>query len=1181
VKFPSRKSEKLMRHACFAGIRLVLALLIFCAGLLAQQTSLPRRNPDQPQPPTKLNTFELEKENSDHVSASPQQIREILIRDPGLLVALKRWVSKEATSNGQVIDDADLTDEAIFDRLGSDIVFRSAATRLLQRYGYLTPSVNPNSDLGKQQELVLKERARRIVQVEQQEDAESLKPPTDEDSQQSIQKANTCDPRHDEDCEESPNPHSQKRSNDSNTPQLPRTGPQVSPLPAEPSVNSTILRAGLSSSQLDSTSLGSGNASDLMRMASLAGGSRDLLSSRPSLADAESMAETLRASSSNNDPNTSRNAVGSISTSGRGLSNDSTENNRRGSSSMNSRKDISQGTIVHKQNPYSDIPSLYDLYVQVPARDRAPERFGIDILSNGDRDSEAIPMDLPVGPDYVVGPGDSLSIDLWGGVSQRMVRLVDRQGRISLPEAGPMLVSGKTLGDIQLSVQQVLRSEYRDTSADVSLSRLRTIRVYVVGEVPNPGAYDISSLSTPLNALVAAGGVTQRGSLRSVKHYRGKALIEVVDAYDLLLRGVGTDEKRLETGDSLLVPPTGAQITIEGMVRRPAIYELSGENSLEQALELAGGVLPAAALEHVEVERLVAHQKRTMFNLDLSAAEGVDVAAAKLSKFQVQDGDRIHIFPIAPYNDQAIYLQGHVLRPGRYSYQQGMRISNLINGYSDLLPEPAGSYAEIIRLNAPDFRPTVESFDLAAAFANPESSPKLQPLDTIRIFSKFDFEPAPDVWVGGEVRDPGLYATSGQARLRDAIYLAGGVSSNAALDSAQLFRTAKDGTSKILSVRLSEALAGNPADNLLLEPHDRVIIHRSSAKVDPPTVYVKGDVAKPGRYLLTSGMRVEDLVMLSGGLKPSADSQNAVLTHQATNPANNSVSSTTSIDLVAAMADNSAENITLGNGDVLTIRQNPGWNNLGASVTIRGEVLHPGTYGIQPGESLAAVLAKAGGFTSQAYPYGTVLTRREVRELEMQSRQDLVARVKAESVQLKALPENDDDQKNAKLTAIAQTQATITQLETNLPVGRVVIQSGPDLKSFDKAAASTPLRSGDTILVPKKANYILVNGQVFNSTAVGFVPGRSAKWYLSQAGGLTQLADKDAVFVIRADGSVLAAKNNNSMWSGDPMTSVLLPGDSIVVPEKAARVGNKNWTLLIQSAQVATSVAVAIAYLKP
>ena len=207
----------------------------------------------------------------------------------------------------------------------------------------------------------------------------------------------------------------------------------------------------------------------------------------------------------------------------------------------------------------------------------------------------------------------------------------------------------------------------------------------------------------------------------------------------------------------------------------------------------------------------------------------------QLDAFKIQDGDQIQIFPIAPYNEQAIYLQGHVLRPGRYSYHDGMRLRDLIASYGDLLPEPAANYAEIVRLNPPDFRPSVESFDLAAALANPGTSPTLQPLDTVRVFSRYDFEPPPTVWVGGKVRAPGQYRTSGQARLRDAIYLAGGVSPDAGLDSAQLFRTQPDGTMKIFSVNLSGALAGNPMDNLLLEPRDRVLVHRiPPASIRPP-----------------------------------------------------------------------------------------------------------------------------------------------------------------------------------------------------------------------------------------------------------------------------------------------------------------------------------------------------------
>jgi hypothetical protein len=208
--------------------------------------------------------------------------------------------------------------------------------------------------------------------------------------------------------------------------------------------------------------------------------------------------------------------------------------------------------------------------------------------------------------------------------------------------------------------------------------------------------------------------------------------------------------------------------------------------------------------------------------------------------------------------------------------------------------------------------------------------------------------------------------------------------------------------------------------------------------------------------------------------------------------------------------------------------------------------------------------------------------RREVRDLEMKSHMELVERVKAQQVTLKALPDTDADQKNAKLTAIGQTEATLAQLQASAPIGRVVMHISPDMKAWQNTAADVPVRDGDVLFVPKKAGYVLVNGQVFNPTAVSYQPSHSAKWYLSQAGGVTQIADKKAVFVIRADGSVIAAKNNSSGWWGsDPMSATLRAGDTIVVPEKTPKIGGRNWAVIMQSAQMASSVALAVAYIHP
>ncbi len=1167
VVVPSVFHKMLLRSACFFAA-LILLLCTLMHGQTTQRTG-PQQRDAQGNRTAEMS--DLEKDNLNRVAASPVQIKALLAKDPGMLVELKRWVAKDAADNGQVVDDSNLSDQAIFDRLDRDVAFRSVATRLLQRYGYLLPEPNPDSNLAKEQELVLKERARRLVQIETLEDNQSLQPQRNGQNGQEVERTTACDPQQDGDCEKSGARSQQSYRPRENAPASPETDPQY-PQDTQPPVSSprtmqtNLSTDGLGQSDQTSNPQVERASSSIKSSADAPFGPQHSNAPNP---DDLSAAQNSRAYSD---------GTGSREVAAREDVPPPYMRSNKRPKPLEREEDATPVKMVRPANPYADVPSLYDMYIQAAAWQRPAERFGSEIFRNTINQPDVIPMDLPVGPDYVVGTGDSLSIDVWGSVTQRLVRLVDREGRIALPETGPVLVTGKSLGDVQLEVQHALRTAYRDVSADVSISRLRTVRVYVVGEVAQPGAYDISSLSTPLNALFAAGGVTARGSLRTLKHFRGQQLVEQVDAYDLLLHGIRGDLKRLENGDTLLVPPIGPQATVDGMVRRPAVYELLDETSLAQVLELAGGILPAAALRHVEVQRLEAHEKRTMLTLNLAPTADPDELAKQLEAFKVRDGDQVHIFPIAAYNEDAIYLQGHVLRPGRYSYKPGMKLTDLISSYADLLPEPAPHYAEIIRLNPPDFRPSVESFDISSALANPASAPALKPLDTVRIFSRYDFERPPEVWVDGEVHLPGSYRTSGQAHLRDAIFLAGGITSDASLDSAQLFRQEANGTLKVLSVDLSQALAGNPVDNIILESRDRLLVHRNLARVDPPTVNIRGEVSKPGRYPLADNMRVEDLVRVAGGLKRSAFADTADLTRFA---AGNGGAERIEVKLAAAMSNDPNEDVPLRNGDVLAIRQIPQWNDLGASVTVRGEVVHPATYGIEPGERLSSLLARCNGFTPQAFPYGAVLIRQEVRDLEMRSHLELVNRLTVERGYLKALPDSDSDQKEAKLVAISQTDTALQQLEATPPIGRMVIHIPSDLSRLPKTPGDVQLRDGDVLIIPKKTNYVVVSGQVYNPTAVSYVPGRSAKWYLSQAGGVTQVADKSAVFVVRADGSVLAAKNNSGFWTGDPMSTVLKPGDSIVVPEKAPKIATRNWTALLQAAQVASSVALTVAYIHP
>ncbi|HKS72717.1 MAG TPA: SLBB domain-containing protein [Terriglobales bacterium] len=838
--------------------------------------------------------------------------------------------------------------------------------------------------------------------------------------------------------------------------------------------------------------------------------------------------------------------------------------------------------MVRRPNPYADVPSLYDLYVQAGTTNRPIERFGLDVFRKGAANPDYIPMDLPVGPSYVVGPGDSLSIDLWGGVSQRLPRTVDREGRVALPEVGPVLISGRTLGEAQEIVQRALRTQFRDVSADVSLLRLRSVRVYVVGDVTSPGAYDVSSLSTPLNALFVAGGVTAQGSLRRLQHYRGKQLVEEVDAYDLLLHGIRGDLQRLENGDSLMVPPLGPVVTVEGMVRRPAVYELRNEKTLLDVLDLSGGILPAAALRHIEVQRLVAHEKRTMLSVEIGETGDPEAVRAQMSGFEVQDGDEIHIFPIAPYNSASIYLQGHVLRPGRYSYKPGMKLTDLVASYADLLPEPSTRYAEIIRLQAPDYHPVVETFDLATALEHPEKAPKLEPLDTVRIFGRFDFEPDPEVLITGEVRAPGRYRASGQQHLRDVIFQAGGVTPDVWLDSAQLFRRQPDGTTRVFSINLRDALEGDPLNNVLVQPRDRILVHRQPEQVSPASVYVRGDVARPGRYPLAANMHVADLVQSAGGLLRSANPDSGDLTHYAI--ANSSGERVEAghqdLNLAAALAGKEDQNLPLHDGDVLTVPQVARWNDIGAVVTLRGEVRKPGVYGIRPGERLSSLLKRAGGLLPTAYPRAAVFERNEVRDLQQKSRQELIQRLEQESTVVKTSASTTGTEEAALQQAAMQQRQRVLDALRRAPVsGRLVIHLRPDRKDFAGSPDDIELRAGDSLTIPKQPGAVLVIGQVYNSNALTYTPGRNAGWYLSRAGGPTQLANKGEIFIIRADGSVTGGKQGG-FWSGSVLSSTLGPGDTIVVPEKPV-LGSSTLKNVLSVAQIASSAALVAAVAIP
>jgi protein involved in polysaccharide export with SLBB domain len=1147
------------------------------------------------------------------VSLSADKIISILLQEPGLLLQVKKALVRKAFEQGRILDPKDLTDDALFRIIQEDDGIRIVATREIEDRSYVRAKPTreelarnlpcrqpPDSEMLAKQSQSSPE-AKETTRIPSQEEVYWIKHEGDLDCYltqylpygmaQSLygQPQNTQTPSRQQyppsqypqqQYPQQQYPQQQYQQPQSPQPQYPSQGPQQGPstdnrrelelTQTQPSQG----YFGMESEQSDMASIQPDELPNLLNASQTGSFSR---SSRSGIGAGGAGAQGLTLPPSMGSSLGS--SIGSLLGSQNGLSGfpqeTRLENQARSPLQPYSfPKAPQQPMLRHRPNPYADVPSLYDLYAQYSKRSPRLERFGEDIFRNGTGNLDELPMDLPAGPDYVVGPGDGLTISLSGGISQRLQRVVDREGRVVLPEVGGVDVSGRSLGDVQHLVQTILRSQFRGVDADVSLSRIRTVRVYVVGDVERPGAYDVSSLSTPLNALYTAGGPTSGGSLRILRHYRGQQLIQEVDAYDLLLRGIRGDMQRLQAGDTIEVPPLSGVVTVEGMVRRPAIYELGGEKSLAEVLQLAGGVLPSGTLRHVDVERLESHESRTMLRLDIPENDNQEQVTQALEDFKIQDGDKIKITPILPYADKTVYLDGYVSRPGKFAYSDGMKVTDLIKSYKDLLPEPSTSHAEIIRLSQPDYTPVVLAFNLGDALAGKDEDLVLKPFDTIRVFSKYDFEDPPVITISGEVRDPGDHLTNGAPHLRDAIYLAGGTTRDALLDDVQIYRKAGDGNLQVISVNLTKALEGDEKYNILLKSKDRVFIHRDLNKLDPAMVSVEGEVARPGKYPLGEDMTAAQLVRVAGGLKRGAYTEEADLTRYEVEQGTKVVGDHVSVPIARAMLGEPDSDVRLRDGDVLTIGQISHWQDLAATIQVKGEIAHPGGYGIQPGERLSSVIARAGGFLPTAYPYGAIFERVELRDIEEKNRADLIERIKAEAKNVKLVPEMDqDDQAQAKATVL-QYKTTIDKLQNTPPAGRLVIHVSSDVKRWANTPADVQVRAGDTIYIPKRPGMILVDGSVYNPTGITYKPGKDAGWYLKQAGGPTAMANRKGTFVIRADGSILGGAG--SMFSGGVESAELRPGDMVVVPEQIYSFSDK-FKSTLSIAQIASSIGTAIA----
>ncbi|MCK5344135.1 MAG: SLBB domain-containing protein, partial [Candidatus Heimdallarchaeota archaeon] len=511
------------------------------------------------------------------------------------------------------------------------------------------------------------------------------------------------------------------------------------------------------------------------------------------------------------------------------------------------------------------------------------KQFGYDIFQSS---STFAPVDnVPVGPDYIIGAGDNMIVYIWGKVVQETFNVtVDQDGKINLPKSGNIYVWGLPFTEAEKLIKNTLSEQYANLQISVTMGKLRTIKVFVLGDVEKAGAYTISALSTVFHAVYESGGPTKLGSMRSVKLIRNNEVVDIIDLYEFLLEGNKSRDYKLQSGDTVFVPSIGEVAGIAGNVKRPGIYELKDKVKVSDLLALGGGLTPIGYLQRVQLERIKNRQRRVIIDLKL---DSIDDLADSEKNIPVQDGDLVSIFSVLSQRYNFVSVEGNVLRPGDYEFIPLMTVNDLIKQ-------------------------------------------------------------------------------------------AGGVEIGTYLERAEVYRVKDNRSKEVIPVNLSMLLKGDEKEDLQLKEWDKLVVYSNGDILPERQVEISGAIYKPGEYDITPNMKLNDLIFRAGGLKPTASLNNAELYRICVNNG----SKIMKIDLSGKGQKSIIQKgILLEESDHLYVREESEYKRK-KIITLKGDVKFPGEYVAEKNESLSSIIARAGGFTEEAFLKGTVFTRESVKQIQ-------------------------------------------------------------------------------------------------------------------------------------------------------------------------------------------------------
>ncbi|HNX75573.1 MAG TPA: SLBB domain-containing protein [Candidatus Rifleibacterium sp.] len=742
------------------------------------------------------------------------------------------------------------------------------------------------------------------------------------------------------------------------------------------------------------------------------------------------------------------------------------------------------------------IPNQFEIEKEVQKRlatESLLKNFGREFFEEGELIKSSLFSGLAPS-NYQLGPGDELKIIIWSELGDETVYdvQVNPEGQIYVPIIGVLGVSGLTVGEFEQTVLGQLSGKFKHFKGQATLTKVRTIQIFVVGEVEKPGAMNVSGLATAFSALYQAGGPTQRGSMRRINVLDSSGKAKSIDLYRYLLSGDRTQDIAVKNGDTIFVPTAETRITVTGMVSRPAIYELIGATSLSDVLEMAGRVLPKAYSGRAMVTRWTGDRRRESFDIKLSDAEA-------LKKFKILNGDEVKIEQATEMVGNQVNLEGPVVRPGEYSVDEELTVAELINRAGGIIKEDANLERGQIYRKGDGGQQQVLTFNVRFALAGDKSQNHvLKPFDRVRLFAENEITAdISRISIDGAIRRPGQYVYRDGMKLADLVVKAQGLSLDAA-DEIEIARVKEDSSSEIIKASIKAALADEKSpDNIVLQPLDRVsILARGDSLIEPEVVVLKGQVKRPGPYALTHrGERLSSLIERAGGLTSMAFAEGTVFMRK--------------IDHVTSE------------------------KQLETTETVQDDLFRQATL------DLRADLLRSGAKVDDLVTLRSEVEGEKVKE---QVAGDLV------TVPAKSAQELTSEQSSGYAGIEMSTRSMKNQmLRIPIPMKKIVERQANEYEDI-------ALLDGDQITIPVQPTTVSVFGSVMNPTTILYNPGNSAGYYINRAGGFNGHSDHRRTIVVRANGEVLRMRNIKKVERGDII--LVPPKPKLIRPDPLKELSN-------------------------